>query len=200
MEGYASTPIIFLSTFIVGLIQFIFILRLIFEITQVNFYNPVCQMIVKFTDPVLKPLEVIPLNLGRINLILIIILTLLTSIKLFIPYSISGNMFCGPYTMSVIDINLKFLLIYGFGELIDQILDILWWVIIIGAIGSWFMGFNSHPIFNLIDDICQPFYNIIRRILPPMSGLDFSPIILLVLITLTELILVPPIYHFASLF
>ena len=44
MEGYASTPIIFLSTFIVGLIQFIFILRLIFEITQVNFYNPVCQM------------------------------------------------------------------------------------------------------------------------------------------------------------
>ena len=33
-----------------------------------------------------------------------------------------------------------------------------------------------------------------------MSGLDFSPIILLVLITLTELILVPPIYHFASSF
>ena len=65
---------------------------------------------------------------------------------------------------------------------------------------AWFMGFNSHPIFNLIDDICQPFYNIIRRILPPMSGLDFSPIILLVLITLTELILVPPIYHFASQF
>lgn len=189
MEGYASTPIIFLSTFIVGLIQFIFILRLIFEITQVNFYNPVCQMVVKFTDPILKPLRVIPLNFGRVDLIIIIILTIFTSIKIFIPYSISG-----------IDINLISLLIAGFGKLINEVLDILWWVVIIGAIGSWFMGFNSHPIFNLIDDICQPFYNIIRRILPPMSGLDFSPIILLVLITLTELILVPPIYHFASQF
>ena len=76
MEGYASTPIIFLSTFIVGLIQFIFILRLIFEITQVNFYNPVCQMVVKFTDPVLKPLRVIPLNFGRVDLIIVIILTI----------------------------------------------------------------------------------------------------------------------------
>ena len=103
-------------------------------------------------------------------------------------------------SISGIDINLISLLIAGFGKLINEVLDILWWVVIIGAIGSWFMGFNSHPIFNLIDDICQPFYNIIRRILPPMSGLDFSPIILLVLITLTELILVPPIYHFASQF
>ena len=98
------------------------------------------------------------------------------------------------------NINLISLLIAGFGKLINEVLDILWWVVIIGAIGSWFMGFNSHPIFNLIDDICEPFYNTIRRILPPMSGLDFSPIILLVLITLTELILVPPIYHFASQF
>ncbi len=189
MEGYASTPIIFLSTFIVGLIQFIFILRLIFEITQVNFYNPVCQMVVKFTDPVLKPLRIIPLSFGRVDLVIIIILTLFTSIKIFIPYSISG-----------IDINLISLLVAGFGKLINEVLDILWWVVIIGAIGSWFMGFNSHPIFNLIDDICEPFYNTIRRILPPMSGLDFSPIILLVLITLTEMILVPPIYHFASQF
>ena len=106
MEGYASTPIIFLSTFIVGLIQFIFILRLIFEITQVNFYNPVCQMVVKFTDPVLKPLRIIPLNFGRVDLIIIIILTIFTSIKIFIPYSISG-----------IDINLISLLIVGFGKL-----------------------------------------------------------------------------------
>ena len=90
MEGYASTPIIFLSTFIVGLIQFIFILRLIFEITQVNFYNPVCQMVVKFTDPVLKPLRVIPLNFGRVDLIIVIILSIFSCINILIGYSICG--------------------------------------------------------------------------------------------------------------
>ena len=126
-------------------------------------------------------------------------LTILLFRRLHHPSSILSASFI-PYSISGIDINLISLLIAGFGKLINEVLDILWWVVIIGAIGSWFMGFNSHPIFNLIDDICQPFYNIIRRILPPMSGLDFSPIILLVLITLTELILVPPIYHFASLF
>ncbi len=189
MEGYAANPIIFLSTFIVGLIQFIFILRVLFEVSQVNFYNPVCQIVVKFTEPILKPLRILPLNFGRFDLIILLLLTVLTSIKIFIPYYVSG-----------VDINAVSLLLIGFGKLINEILDILWWIVVIGAIGSWFMGFNSHPMFSLIDEICEPFYNTIRKLLPPMSGLDFSPIILLVLITLTELILVPPIYHLAGQF
>ena len=146
-------------------------------------------MVIKFTNPILKPIRIIPLYLGRVDLGIILILTIITAIKIFIPYTATNS-----------ELSLMTLLLAGFGKLINEILDFLWWIVVIGAIGSWLSNLNSHPIFNLIDDICDPFYNTIRKILPPMSGLDFSPIILLVLITLTELIIVPPIYHLASQF
>ena len=61
MTNYTSQPIIFILVTIVSFIQFALILRLLFEIMRVNFYNPVCQVIIKITDPILRPLRLIPL-------------------------------------------------------------------------------------------------------------------------------------------
>ena len=53
MEAYASKPIIFLLITIVGFIQFLFILRFLFEVTRVSYNNPVAQLVVKATNPAL---------------------------------------------------------------------------------------------------------------------------------------------------
>ncbi len=83
---------------------------------------------------------------------------------------------------------------------IKEVTDIIFYAVIIGAIGTWFMAYNSHPIFILIDEICEPLYRPIRKIIPSTSGIDFSPIILLVALNLLQMIILPPIFNLTRYF
>ena len=189
MEGYTSKPLLFLLMTAISLLQFIFILRFLFEITKVNFYNPVCQLIVKITNPFLMPLRLIPLYVGRIDLAIIILITMITALKIYTPYYFTS-----------FEYSFNSLFIAAFGKFIQETLDILWYAVIIGAIGSWFMSYNAHPMFTLIDEMCEPFYKPIRKILPVMTGIDFSPIILLIAINLIQMIILPPIFYLTKFF
>ena len=189
MEGYTSKPLLFLLMTSISLLQFIFILRFLFEITKVNFYNPVCQLIVKITNPFLMPLRLIPLYIGRVDLVIIILITMITALKIYTPYYFTS-----------FEYSFNSLFIAAFGKFIQETLDILWYAVIIGAIGSWFMSYNAHPMFTLIDEMCEPFYKPIRKILPVMTGIDFSPIILLIAINLVQMIIVPPIFYLTKFF
>lgn len=78
------------------------------------------------------------------------------------------------------------------------LLQVLMWIIIIQAILSWLVVFNvinTHndfvrSFFNALDRMTRPLYRPIRRILPDFGGLDFSPIVvLLIIIVLDRLLL-----------
>jgi YggT family protein len=70
------------------------------------------------------------------------------------------------------------------------LLLVLWWIIVIQAILSWLVAFNVINIHNdfvraflhALDRITAPLYRPIRKILPDFGGLDFSPIVILLLI------------------
>ena len=184
MESYASKPIIFLLITLVGFFQFLLILRFIFELMKVSYNNQITQLVVKATDPVLIPLRLIPLYIGRFDLIIIILITLVTTLKIYLNPNFSG-----------FEYSINALLVAGFGYAIKEMIDILWYSVIIGAIGSWFMAYNTHPIFHLIDEICEPMYKPVRSIMPNLSGIDLSPIILLVGLNLLQMIILPPIFN-----
>ena len=189
MEAYASKPIIFLLITIIGFIQFLFILRFLFEVTRVSYNNPVAQFVVKATNPALLLFRIIPLYIGRFDLTIIILITILTTLKIYLNPSFSSF----EYSVSG-----QFIL--GFGVAIKEVLDILWYAVIIGVIGSWLTAYNSHPLFSLVDEICDPLYKPIRNILPSTPGIDLSPIILLVVLQLLYLIILPPIFNLTRYF
>ena len=184
MEGYASKPILFLLITLIGFFQFLLILRFIFEVMRVSYNNQITQFVVKATDPILIPLRLIPLYIGRLDLVIIILITVVTTLKYYLIPIFSGS-----------EDSLNALLVRGFGYAIEDTIDILWYAVIIGAIGSWFMAYNTHPIFNLIDEICEPMYRPVRSIMPNLSGIDLSPIILLVGLNLLQMIILPPIFN-----
>jgi YggT family protein len=78
------------------------------------------------------------------------------------------------------------------------LLQVLMWIIIIQAILSWLVVFNVvntrndfvRSFFNALERITAPMYRPIRRILPDFGGIDFSPIVvLLIIIVLDRLLL-----------
>lgn len=74
--------------------------------------------------------------------------------------------------------------------IIDPLLSLLWIIVLVSVILSWLISFNvvnMHnqfvaTIWRVTSAITEPLLNPIRRILPPLGGLDFSPIVLLLLI------------------
>ena len=189
METNSINPAIFLTVTIVSFIQFFFILRFLCEIMRVSYNNQIAQLVVKFTDPILLPLRVIPLYLGRIDFIIIIVIISITALKIYL----NPNFGSFEYTL-----NALFIAATAFA--IKEVTDIIFYAVIIGAIGSWFMAYNSHPVFILIDEICEPLYRPIRKVIPSTSGIDFSPIILLVGLNLFQMIIVPPIFNLTRYF
>ncbi|WP_309611981.1 YggT family protein [Sphingomonas sp.] len=77
------------------------------------------------------------------------------------------------------------------------LLNILWWVIIVQAILSWLLAFNVlntgspavRQIANALDRVTAPLYRPIRRLLPDFGGIDFSPMVVLILIMIVQKLL-----------
>ncbi len=80
---------------------------------------------------------------------------------------------------------------------VDLLLTVLRWIIIIQAILSWLVAFNvinTHNDFvrtflGALDRITEPLYRPIRRILPDFGGLDFSPLVALLIIIVIQMLL-----------
>ena len=77
------------------------------------------------------------------------------------------------------------------------LLSVLWWVIIIQAILSWLVAFNVINTHNdfvrsalyALDRLTAPLYRPIRKILPDFGGLDFSPLVILLIIMVIDQLL-----------
>ncbi|MBK8197530.1 MAG: YggT family protein [Acidobacteria bacterium] len=87
-------------------------------------------------------------------------------------------------------------------EVVLQILNIASWIIIIQAVLSWLITFRVldlrnnvvGSIWGALDRMTEPLYRPIRRMLPAMSGLDLSPLVVLLLIFFLQRVIIYYIY------
>jgi YggT family protein len=95
-----------------------------------------------------------------------------------------------------------FVVIY---QILDLLLRVALYIIIIQAILSWLVAFNVINMSNdfvrqvwvALDRMTEPHYRPIRRIMPDFGGLDFSPMVVILIIIILRDILLP--YIFGSL-
>ncbi|HET7607007.1 MAG TPA: YggT family protein [Sphingomicrobium sp.] len=81
--------------------------------------------------------------------------------------------------------------------IVNLLLTILTWVIIIQVVLSWLLAFNVlntnsngvRAFAMAIDRLTAPLYRPIRRMLPDFGGIDFSPLVILILIQVIKKLL-----------
>lgn len=79
------------------------------------------------------------------------------------------------------------------------LLGLLWWAIIISAVLSWLVAFDIinlrnravYQISTFLERVTDPILRPFRRIIPPLGGVDISPIIVLLIITGVRVYLLP---------
>ena len=81
---------------------------------------------------------------------------------------------------------------------LDTVLTIYMYVIIARAILSWVNPDPYNPIVNFLYRVTEPVLYRIRRMLPPMGGLDLSPLIVLLAIFFLQKFLITSIFELVS--
>jgi len=83
-------------------------------------------------------------------------------------------------------------------KLIDFLLTIYMWIIIGRAVISWVNADPYNPVVRFLVEATEPLLSRIRRILPiSMGGIDFSPMILIMVIMFLQSFLVPTLKQIA---
>jgi len=86
-------------------------------------------------------------------------------------------------------------------QIVQLLLNLVWWVIVIQAVLSWLIAFNvinTHSdfvrtVWNALQKITEPLYRPIRRILPDFGALDLSPLVVLLILYILTNIVIPNI-------
>jgi len=181
-SNYLSNPLIFLIQFLFGIYILVVMLRFLLQLTRADFYNPVSQFIVKVTAPLLNPLRrIIPGVIG-IDLASVVLMWLLQSLELALVVVISG-----------MNASLVATLAWAVPELVNLAINVFLFSILIQVILSWINPGAYNPALSLIHSLTEPLLKPARRLIPPMSGLDFSPILVMVGLTLLKMLLLPPL-------
>jgi len=73
-------------------------------------------------------------------------------------------------------------------SLLLLLLDLYWWIVLASVVASWLVSFGvingynpaARSVLRFLDALTEPVYRQVRKILPPMGGLDASPIIVFI--------------------
>jgi len=180
--SYAGNAGIFLIQTLFGLYAGAVMLRFLLAMVRADFYNPVSQFLVKVTNPPLLPLRRIIPGVMGIDMASVVLLIVLQATKLLLIAAVQGF---GIHPLG--------LLVLTLAELLTLLLNIYFFTILIQVILSWVSPGNYNPAVALLYSLNEPLLGRARRILPPISGFDLSPILVLVGLQLLEMLFIAPI-------
>jgi YggT family protein len=81
---------------------------------------------------------------------------------------------------------------------LDIVLTIYMWIVIISALISWVNPDPYNPIVRFLFSVTEPVFATVRRVLPfPYMGIDFSPLIVLLIIIFMQQFLVRTLHQVA---
>jgi YggT family protein len=182
MGNYAGNAGVFLIQTLFGLYLVAVMLRFLLQMTRADFYNPVSQFLVKITNPPLIPMRRLIPGLIGIDMAAIVLLVIIQAVELVLVGLVQG------YSLGIAG-----LLVLTVAELINLLLNIYFFTILIQVILSWVNPGGYNPAIALLYSLNEPILSRARRLIPPISGFDLSPIVVFIGIKLIQIILVAPI-------
>ena len=169
----------FLVDIITHLYIVIIMLRFLLQLVRADFYNPLSQLIVNATNPLLLPLRKVIPGLMGIDLASILLAIILQMLALQLLGWIAGG---GVYPLLP-------LLLVSIKQLILLLINIYFFAFLIIVILSWVAPNTYNPAVSLISSLTEPVLRPIRKVIPPMGGIDFSVMFAMLGISVLKILL-----------
>ncbi len=150
-----------------------FILRFLLQVVRANFRNPVVELVTKITNPLIIPLRKVLPPIKKIDTASLIA-CLISSLGMII---IMQLLLAGTLSQPLD------LVWAALRNLLSMTLTLYWILIIFHILISWIQPGSHSPFTALIYQLTEPVLAPARRLIPPIGGLDLSPIPVLILLS-----------------
>lgn len=164
-----------------GLYVFIALMRVFLQAAQADYYNPASQFIVKATqNPVAVLGKIIP-SWKRLDLAAIVWVLIVQILVIEIAALSSAGLFVPPVTA----------LAWAAIASVHLFLSVIFWAMVVLIVMSFAAMIGGmmiqHPILDLVRQLMMPIMTPFQKLLPPMGGLDLSPILIFMLINVLQI-------------
>ena len=170
-----------------SLYLFALMLRFLLQWVEADFYNPISQFLVTLTHPPLRYLRRFIPSVRRIDtasLVLMLAVQVMADYLIFVLQQISFS----PVS----------LLVVALGHLLELLYNILFYSILISLLLSWVPPRGNYPAVSLLYDLTDPVLGFFRRFLPPVGGIDLSPLLALFALQFAKMAIMPLLQQFIT--
>ena len=140
-------------------------LRLFLQWARADFRNQICQGIVRVTNPLIVPLRRILPPIGRIDTASVVAVLLVAIVEVVIITSLSG-----------VPLDPLYVLRAALLEIVTKALWLYFYAIFLYALISMVAPGGYSPLHSLLASLCEPVLRPFRRFIPPLGGIDLSPL------------------------
>ena len=176
--GQAGNAVAQIFNTVAGLYLLFVVARFLLQLAKADFYNPMSQAVFKITDPMVKVFRSFIPGYRGIDFSSLI----LAFFVQFAAISLTILLYGGSLP------SISFIVTWSFVGVLNFIILFYYYALIASIVMSFVMMFsgnmNPHPILSLVWQITEPIMSPVRKVIPPMGGLDFSPIFIFLVIGL----------------
>ena len=160
---------VFLVDVVASFFVFVLLARFHFQWLRVPFRNPIGEFVLATTSFLVLPARRVIPGLAGLDLASLVLAWTIQSLSVWLQAQIIGN---EPALFNVLMVALVDLLRYS--------IYILVFAVIVQAVLSWINPYT--PVAPAFDTITRPFLRPLRRFIPPLGGVDLTPLVLLVIL------------------
>lgn len=188
MSPFSQVGMLLVNT-IGSLALLMFILRFLLQLVRADFYNPISQFIVRFSNPLLIPLRRVIPGFGGMDIASLVLAYSAQLVLMALILIIAGQQGL-PW------INL---FVWAGVGLLSLLVNIYFWGMIIMVIASWIAPNSYNPALILVNQILEPLMRPVRQRMPDLGGIDLSPIVVFLIIQVFEILILNPLAVFSGM-
>jgi YggT family protein len=161
------SAIIYIIDTLLWLALFAVMVRLLLQLTRADFRNPLCQAVVRLTNPLILPLRRVLPPIGKIDTASVVAVLLVATVKVASLFALNDVGMAGVPLLWVRAV---------LTEIARTLLWTYFYAIVLYALLSMIAPGGYSPLQSVLTTLCEPVLRPIRRILPAIAGLDLSPL------------------------
>ena len=176
-----QAALLFLVRTLSDLYVLAFVMRFIFQLIRMSYDNPLAQAVVQITNPLVVPARRMLPSVRGIDLPTLIVIVALECVSTLLLLLILRYVPTVPQFVFVVLLRLVSLTLWFY------IFTLILYVVV-----SWLAGGTYHPMMSVLSEIVSPILRPVRRLLPPMSGFDLSPMLVTIVLIALSIALPTP--------
>jgi YggT family protein len=158
--------LIFIVDTLLSLALFVVLARLLLQWARADFRNPVCQAVVRLTNPLILPLRRVLPPVGKVDTASVVAVLIVATIKVTLFFALTGVMWPAPlFWLQAVAL-----------EVVRMLLWTYFGAILLYALLSLIAPAGYSPLQSVLATLCEPVLRPIRRLIPPIAGIDLSPL------------------------